>query len=193
VNDSAIFNRKFELRRTITCSNNDNKLIIEDKIKNCGTSRTPFMLLYHMNMGYPLLDENAELHIPSEKVTARDSRAQEGINEWNKMLEPQAGFAEQCYYHTYKDSKGCAMLFNKNIGKGLAIHFDAEKLDSLTEWKMMGERDYVLGLEPSNSKLEGRRALKENGSIKYLEAGEEQTFKMEVEFYDDYNKWTQDK
>ena len=193
VNDSAIFKHKLELRRTITCSTEDSKIVITDKIKNCDIKRTPFMLLYHMNMGYPLLDENAELYIPSDKVAARDSRAEEGIHEWNKMLPPQAGFMEQCYYHTYKDNRGCAMLFNKKIEKGLSIRFDADKLDNLTEWKIMGERDYVLGLEPSNSKLEGRNALKENGELKYLEPGEEQSFQIEVEFYDDYKKWNQDK
>ena len=193
VNDSSIFKHKLELRRTITCSTEDNKLVIVDKIKNCDSIRTQFMLLYHMNMGYPLLDENAELYIPSSNVSSKDERAEEGINEWNKMTPPQSGFIEQCYYHEYKDDKGCAMLFNKKIGKGLSIRFDADKLDTLIEWKMMGQRDYVLGLEPSNSRLEGYKALKQNGKLKYLEPGEEQSFQIEVEFYDEYRKWSQNK
>ncbi len=193
VNDSTIFKYKLELKRKIICSTISNRLVIEDIVTNADSIRTPFMILYHFNMGYPLLDENTELFIPSQKVISRDSRAEEGIHEWNRMLPPQAGFAEQCYYHTYKDNNGCAMLFNKNIGNGLSITFDADKLNVLTEWKMMGERDYVLGLEPSNSKLEGRKALKENGQLKYLEPGEQQIFRIEIEFYDDYNKWNNDK
>ena len=193
VNDSAIFNNKLELDRIISCSTENNKLIITDKIKNCDVKKVPFMLLYHMNIGYPLLDEDTELYIPSADVTPRDKRAAEGLGEWNKMLAPQAGFVEQCYYHTYKDNKGCAMVFNKNIGKGLAIHFDASKLDNLIEWKMMGERDYVLGLEPSNSMLDGRKTLRENDTLKYLEPGEEKSFTIEVDFYDDYKTWNNNK
>lgn len=30
---------------------------------------------------------------------------------------------------------------------GLEISFDAKELDGFVEWKMMGIRDYVLGLE----------------------------------------------
>ncbi len=193
VNDSTIFKYKMELKRKIICSTIHNKIVIEDTVKNADSSRTPFMILYHFNMGYPLLDENAELYIPSQKVISRDARAEEGIHEWNRMLSPQAGFAEQCYYHLYKSNEGRAMIFNKNIGKGLSISFNADMLNVLTEWKMMGERDYVLGLEPSNSKLEGRKALKDSGQLKYLEPGEEQVFRIEIDFYDDYNKWNDDK
>lgn len=39
-------------------------------------------ILYHMNMGYPLLDEDSEVTIPSVEVRARDDHAQEDIANW---------------------------------------------------------------------------------------------------------------
>jgi hypothetical protein len=189
VRDAIIFGNKFVLDRTITCSKNENRFKITDRIKNENSAKAPFMLLYHMNMGYPLLDENSELFIPSEKVQSRDSRAEEGIHEWNKIIPPQPGFAEQCYYHFYNGKKGEAMIFNHKIGKGLSIRFDAEKLNVLTEWKMMGEKDYVLGLEPSNSKLEGRKTIREKGELKYLNPGEEQIFELDIELFDNKAAW----
>lgn len=189
VNDSAIFNRKFVLRREISCSLDNNELVISDRVRNEDAQRAPFQILYHMNIGYPLLDEDTEVVIPSDTVTARDARAQEGIGEWNVIFPPQAGFVEQCYYHTFCNGRGLAKVFNRNIGKGLAISFDAGRLDHFVQWKMMGERDYVLGLEPCNNSLDGFRALKENGTLKYLEPGEEQSFRIQVSFFDDHRAW----
>lgn len=193
INDSSIFNKMFEIKREISCSTENNKLIITDKVKNTGLKKEPFMILYHMNMGYPLLDESVELYIPSSEVIPRDDRAKEGIKEWSNIITPQYDFTEQCYYHTFDNNKGTAMIFNKNINKGLSIHFDADKLDTLTQWKMMGNREYVLGLEPSNSRLEGRKTLRENGKLKYIEPNEEQMFKIEIEFFDNYDLWNRKK
>ena len=49
---------------------------------------------------------------------------------------------------------------------------------------MMGEKDYVLGLEPMIATLDGRNALKESGKLPYIEAGEEKAFDVCVDFYD---------
>ncbi len=71
------------------------------------------------------------------------------------MLPPQPVFEEQCYYHSF-EGQGSAAIFNPRIGQGLEITFDAERLKYFTEWKMMGQRDYVLGLEPGNCTPDGR-------------------------------------
>jgi len=38
------------------------------------------------------------------------------------------------------------ILKNKKLGISLSIGFDTATLPYLTQWKMMGEGDYVLGL-----------------------------------------------
>ena len=58
---AQIFAEKLLMTRTITCSKLKNEITIEDKIENIGAECTPVMLLYHMNMGYPMLSEAAEL------------------------------------------------------------------------------------------------------------------------------------
>ena len=44
----------------------------------------------------------------------------------------------------------CAWSGMRQLGIGLSISFDATELDGFVEWKMMGVRDYVLGLECGN-------------------------------------------
>jgi len=43
------------------------------------------MVLYHMNMGYPLLDEDSVVTIPSTKVEPKDEAAAAGLENWMKM------------------------------------------------------------------------------------------------------------
>lgn len=61
INDEGIFSRKLRLNREYICSLDKNEIIIKDTVVNNGDGEYPVMLLYHMNMGYPLLSENARL------------------------------------------------------------------------------------------------------------------------------------
>ncbi len=184
INDSHIFKTKFSLKRTIWCSKRENKIKITDVVTNEGSKPEPAMLLYHLNMGYPLLSEEAELSISSDKVTPRDERAKEGINVWNVMEKPQPNFVEQCYYHFFDKEYGTADIFNKEIGKGLRIKFPTDTFKTMVEWKMMGEKDYVLGLEPSTNLLDGVEEVRKTGELSYLHPSESKTFRVEIDFFD---------
>ena len=189
ISDAVIFSRKLTLKRKITCKINENTVYISDSVKNNGDKESPIMILYHMNMGYPLLDENAEVYIPSDKVTARNERALEGISEWNTVIPPQNNFEEQCYYHKFNSSNGIAGIFNPKIDKGLSISFDTSELNYFTQWKMMGKRDYVLGLEPGNCNPDGRNVMRKEQTLKFIKPGEEVNFNLKIELYENKNQW----
>lgn len=179
IKDERIFYHKLVLHREIVCSLKENRLEIHDRIENRGDLHTPAMIMYHMNMGYPLLSENAILHVPSDKVVARDPRAAEDLDTWNVMLPPQPCFAEQCYFHHFGE-KGLAAIYNPEVNVGLAIHFDPKQLTHFTQWKMMGERDYVLGLEPGNCHPNGRDKMREEGTLKILAPGESVSYDVTI-------------
>ena len=183
INDSGIFSRKFMLKRTITCGKNVNTFRITDTISNQGDTVSPLMLLYHMNMGYPLLSETSVLDIPSVSVKPRNEHASKDLDSWNQMLPPTPGFEEQCYFHSFAE-KGEASIYNPEINKGLTISFDTEKLDYFTEWKMMGYRDYVLGLEPGNCHPDGRDVMRKEGKLKFIQPGESITYEVTVSLYE---------
>lgn len=185
--EARLFAEKLSLNRKITVHTACNKVEFEDTIVNEGGEAQPLMLLYHLNCGWPLLDENAVLTVPAAKTVARDPRAEEGIDSWDKMLPPEQGFAEQCYYHTLKtDENGVAAvsLYNPKLGKGLKISFETSLLHNFTEWKQMGERDYVLGLEPSNCKVDGRDKARERGELEFIAPGEIRVARFSFEALD---------
>ena len=191
--DMQIFRQKLELERTILCPVGGKTLTIRDTVRNIGSSTEPMLLLYHMNMGYPLLSENSVVRVNSEKVTPRTEHAARDLDTWNRMLPPTAGFEEQCYYHEFGAGTACAGIFSPDAGVGIAIRFDPSSLPYLTEWKMMGEKDYVLGLEPMNATLDGRKGLREAGLLPTIGAGEERVFEVCVEFFGSREEFDSDR
>ena len=100
------------------------------------------------------------------------------------MEKPQRGYVETCYYHSLS-GKTCVSVYNGDIKKGVRIKYDAESLPYFTEWKMMGEREYVLGLEPGNCLPDGRSAMREKGILETLEPGQERAFQITFEFVEE--------
>lgn len=186
--DAKLFGAKLLMHREIRISKETSKIKITDTVENHGDTITPVMIMYHMNMGYPLLSENAIVDIPSDTVIPRDARAAENTDTCLKMLKPTAGFAEQCYFHTFK-KEGKAKIFNPDIGVGLSISFDPNNLYCFTQWKMMGVHDYVLGLEPGNCTPMGRNAMRDEGKLQYIEPGETVKFEVCVDFYHNIDAW----
>ena len=67
---------------------------------------------------------------------------------------------------------------------GLEITYNAEELDGFVEWKMMGVRDYVLGLECGNCYPDGRNVMREKGMLKFLKPGEKKTYSVRIIMYE---------
>ena len=184
IRDEGIFAPKLRMSREIRVSLRSNEFSIQDTIENTGDTKQPFEILYHMNMGYPMLDEDSILEIPSAEVLPRDEHAAEDIGNWMHMMKPEAGYVERCYYHKFPDRNGKAGIYQPKLGKGLEITFDAEELDGFVEWKMMGVRDYVLGLECGNCYPDGRDVMRKTGMLKFLEPGEKKTYQVKVRMFE---------
>ena len=178
--DETLFGRKLRLTREIKVSTDKNEFCIRDTIVNTGDKIEPYEILYHMNMGYPLLDEDSVIEIPSAKVLPRNEHAATELTKWMHMQRPTAGYEECCYYHKFADKEGRAKIYQPKLGISLEICFDAEILDGFVEWKMMGIRDYVLGLECGNCYPDGRDVMRKVGMLKFLSPGESQEYEVRI-------------
>ncbi len=184
VRDASLFGKKYLLHRKYICSKTENKLTIRDSVENIDTVTLPCMLLYHFNMGYPLLSEKAEVQIPSHSVKPRNEHAAEDLENCLVMEKPQRGYEERCYYHDVqaRDGRASVGIFNPDAECGLVMTFGKDTLDCFTEWKMMGEGEYVLGLEPSNCTPDGRAADRKCGVLKFIAPGECYETEIELSF-----------
>lgn len=185
--EARVFGENMILEREIVCRCGENKFTIEDRVENYGFVEEPLMILYHFNLGYPLLQESAVLFAPTWEVRPRDEEAQKGIENYTRFQKPTPGYNEQVFYHDLRcDDNGntCVALINDKLELGVAIRFNKNELFNFTQWKMMGEGEYVLGLEPCNCYVCGREESKKKGTIEYLKPGEIRKFKIEVEILD---------
>lgn len=175
IRDTILFGDKLVLEREIKCGYKEKKITIRDKVINEGYTEARHMMLYHCNIGYPLLAPDSEIFIPSKEVKARNTHAEEGIHSWDKLQFPEADYEEMCYYHKLKTDEHhmtAAAIFNDDLNMGVSIEFNTDSLDHFMQWKMMGAGDYVMGLEPCNCTIDGIGDAIENGSMKYIKPGE---------------------
>ena len=191
VRDAVIFGRKLLMRRKYFFSYSENRFIVEDTVTNEADTESPYMIMYHCNMGYPLLNENSIVSIPHASVTPRDGEAAKYIESALKMEKPQAGFAERCYYYDVNEKNGIANagIYSPDADCGVVLSYDKKALPCFTEWKMMGKTDYVLGLEPGNCTPDGRDVLRRNGTLKFLQPDESATTAVSFTFYNDLKKF----
>ncbi|MCI2068522.1 MAG: aldose 1-epimerase family protein [Bacilli bacterium] len=187
--DEGIFKRKWKIIRHIIVSKVENIFSIQDEIINTSGEEQPLEYLFHINFGYPLLSEDSEIYIASDKVKARNKHAEEDIANWAKMEKPQVGYEERCYYHHMKTKEGKAAIFNQKAGFGACLSFDSSVLDCFTEWKMMGFRDYVLGLEPGNCTPDGRDQVRKQGILKFVKANDAVIYRVDVSILKDHKEF----
>ncbi|MGI6239745.1 MAG: aldose 1-epimerase family protein [Christensenellales bacterium] len=166
------FSHKLRMDRVIRCPVGESAFTITDRVTNFGDRASPLMVLYHMNFGYPLLDEGARISVNSSKVVPRTAHAAKDLDTWNRATKPAAGFEEQCYFHFFDGAQAIARVENAARGVAAEVSFDLGVLTQLTQWKMMGVRDYVMGLEPGTNDPDGRAAARANGTLRMLAPGE---------------------
>ncbi|MDD4622224.1 MAG: aldose 1-epimerase family protein [Kiritimatiellae bacterium] len=171
---SRVFGEKMVCTREISTALGDNSITVRDTVENQGFAPAPFMLLYHINLGWPLIDEGVTLEAPEHKITPQTERAASGIAAWNQSSAPVPGFAEQVFYHDLPaDNQGLAAMrvVNKRLGLQLEVSYRVAELPHLVQWKMMGQGEYVMGLEPANCYPEGQSRMAERGLLRHLEPG----------------------
>ena len=183
VREAALFRDQLVMERHSVCPLFKNEIYLTDTITNIGRKQSPFQMMYHCNMGYPLLSENAVLSMTSKKVEPRDEHAATGIERYHLMEKPQADFEEMCY-NIVMEQNPVVELYNPDINKGMRMKFDVNELDCFTEWKMMGDYEYVLGLEPGNCTTEGRDVMRKQNKLKFIEPGETKNHHLKFEFFE---------
>lgn len=184
---ARLFGENLRLHRRIVMGYDQKGFSFTDTVENIGFTTQPFMLLYHFNLGYPLVDEQAEIFLPASGTAPRNDRAAEGLDRWNRLQAPSPGWEEMCYLHTLKaDKRGrsAAALYNHGLELGVVIRFDRALLDHFVEWKSMAAGNYVVGLEPTNGFVDGRAAAKAIGDLKVLQPGDRFAYDFTVEVLD---------
>ncbi len=169
--------------RRIKAIAGENRIMINDSITNEDFEPTPLMVLYHVNMGHPILDEGAIFVADSQEVRPRDEVAQAELNTYNVYSGPTQGYPDTVFYHAIRpDADGfCqASIQNPALGLGLTVRYSADTLPKLVQWKYCANGVYGAGIEPANCLVEGRSVERERRTLQYLQPGETKDYVVEL-------------
>ena len=157
--EAELFGENMVLRRRIETKYGSKRIKVTDEVSNESFREEPLMLMYHFNVGYPLLSPECQVVIPSKEVSPRDNVSSAQINRWNQIDPPKDNEPEYVFIHELvSDENGWsfAAIWNPEIEIGLKISFDRKYLPYFYQWKTSASGDYALGLEPANSSVYGR-------------------------------------
>lgn len=159
---------------------------IIDTVTNRSSQPGSMQLLYHINVGQPVLQSGSTVHTPFRNLAPRDARAAESVEQWNQCNGPAAGYREQVYFvepiaddHNWSET----MLASADGNFGFAVHFDTRTLPYMTLWKNTAavEDGYVVGLEPGTGFPNTRSFEERNGRVVTLQGGESRTFRLKLQ------------
>jgi len=183
--EGALFNANLTLERTIRTAYGENKIQIHDIVRNRSEFPEFTEMLYHCNLGYPLVSPELEFDVPEHSVEPRNKAAAGGLKEWNRFPPPLAGFDEHCFRHRLPaDGNGRAVMRIHNPKLKLAVHiaYDTATLPLIVEWKKPSRSSYVLGLEPTNASLNGCEYDRAHGYGIELPPGGAAEYRFEIGF-----------
>ncbi|MCC5937851.1 MAG: aldose 1-epimerase family protein [Lunatimonas sp.] len=188
--ESQVFGPHLLLRRKISGALGNPTLRVEDEVVNRGNTQAPHMLLYHLNLGWPLLDEGAEI-VWSGNWHSRDQDPNNRIfnlfNNFKACPAPRADHAgsgeDVAFIDVAADDAGRCFtgVYNPRLGFALQIAFEKKQLPWLINWQHWGTNEYVMALEPGTNPPIGQAKAREEGTLIFLEPGESRSYRLDFE------------
>ena len=97
--EACLHGENLTLRRTVSARLGENCLRIHDVVENAGFRARPLMLLYHINLGYPILDDGSRFLCRSRDIRPATELARAELADYARMSGPVVGAAERVYFH----------------------------------------------------------------------------------------------
>jgi Domain of unknown function (DUF4432) len=162
---------------------------LRDVVRNDGFYPTPHQLLYHFNIGYPVVDDGAELIASvTGDVPGSIFEDETGPSErYRRFSAPEKEFFAEGYEIPMAigaDGRVGAAVVNRGFkgldgGIGVFLRYDPSTLPVYLEWRMMGEGLYAVGMEPSTNGFQTIPELIEAGYPIMVAPGEERVYELE--------------
>ncbi len=129
MHQTRLYGHHLSLHRSIETGLNDKSLRIRDVITNYEADSEAFMLLYHCNFGYPLLQSGSEVAVSKGTVEVFAGDSADHIH----MTGPVDGKGEELFLHKNLSGRAAGVLYNRSLGLGVYVAFDTAHLPNLLE------------------------------------------------------------
>jgi hypothetical protein len=142
IRESSLYSESFELKRQIDLPLYRSDITIRDSVTNIGALPARHELLYHVNLGHPLVSEDAIVHATSgasvrtERIAAPTPIATESVDAWS--VDPA------------DDGLATVYLSSPSFGGGLAYSYSVASLPEFLLWKLQRTKSNVVGFAPQS-------------------------------------------
>jgi Domain of unknown function (DUF4432) len=187
VRETDVYGADLVLHRRLRFPMGEPIVEIADEVENRGFAQADLMLLYHVNVGYPVVAPGSRLVAPDADVVPRDEPAAALLAEHADFPAPRVGFEQLVYEHRLRrpdaDRASIAIVnpaWEPTGGIGLRVEYDPRQLPHLWRWRMLAPGMYLTGLEPATCGILGRAVERERGTLVTLEPGERRRFDVTI-------------
>jgi hypothetical protein len=176
VDEASLFGPRLRLTAAFETEPGSPTLTVRDEVENLGGQPAEVQMLYHCNLGPPLLGEGSRVRLALKELSPLTPRAAEGADGWDRFAAPAAGYTEQVYVaDPLPDAQGrtLALLHDAAAGRGLLLRWAVKELPCFTLWKnTAAEADgYVTGLEPGTNYPNFKAFERQRGRVLVLPPG----------------------
>jgi len=187
VTQAQAYGEHLMLTRTYSARLGESRLHMHDEIENVGYLPTVHMLLYHINTGFPFVDEGSELiasFAQPPKVLFGDADPRQR-DSYARFISPQKNWTQQTLQHSMNaeaDGSVPVAIVNPALGangQGLYVVYNRTQMPNYIEWRMMGEGQYAVGIEPCTNTF-GREAVEAAGQLITLQPGDRRVYDLEI-------------
>ncbi len=185
--EGILHGEQLALRREITTKMGSKEFVLRDTVINHNSNPQKIMLLYHINVGYPILDANSRFIANVKEIVPQSDEAKMEMDSVFACAEPVLGKTERCYAHDfYTNEEGFVKVafVNDNLELGLALEYKKGELPYFNQWKMLNTREYVVGLEPGNCLPVGITKAEQTGMVETILPGEKKIYEIVFKILD---------
>ena len=177
IRQAALYAEVLVLRRRIEAPLFEPLIRMRDTVANAGWRPSRHAMLYHFNVGYPLLDQQSVLTGSfSEAAKAAFQAAPPIPAEVIKELFEVETTAGDCEGWAHAGLSNPAL----NGGVALDIAYSAATLPGLGLWRAYQSGIYAVGLEPLTGIAPDDAGYQGPGTPNYLEAGASRDYAFEI-------------
>ena len=164
------------LRRRIELPVGSQTMRIRDTVRNIGHNPTSHMLLYHFNLGFPLVAPNTKVDFGNDNCV------------WcSEEHDPSEGFPEPTELASNKISvfkhvseEACMTVTSPLAGLALQVTYPSSQLSHCQVLRMTAPGIYGIGLEPCTAGSRTRKLAREAREIIILQPEEERQYDIRL-------------
>jgi Domain of unknown function (DUF4432) len=190
IRQAAMYGENLILERRIEVEVGTDTVTFHDRVHNLGFYPTPHALLYHINLGWPLVDKDTRPIAPIQSTPSTVHNLQAtGIGPIEQP-DPQSQFFQQVYEHQVvaeDDGTARAALINEGFqtpagetGLALEIAYDGRAMPALFQWQILQEGSYVVAIEPATVHGGSRSDWKARGGLHILEHDDQRAYRLAI-------------